>query len=163
MEEQCGRTVSDTFGLHRMNEAEVINMPGHVREEIGNPMAGFAVPGKIPGRFHDALETAALAGIGDNAGVVEGEHFAILLREQRFVIKRVDVTWAALHEDENDALRPGAKMRLAGSKGIGEWGGRGGNILGGQPGEGEESKTAGGATQGRAAIQCLVRNPMGHE
>ena len=118
MEEKRGGSMRDTFGLHRMDEAQIIHVARHVREKFGDPMSRLAMPGKIPQRLHHALQAAPLAGVGDHARVVESDHFSVLLLEERLVIERVDVAWTALHEKEDDALRTRAVMWLLGSEGI---------------------------------------------
>jgi hypothetical protein len=105
MEEQRGRTVSDAFGLERMNEAKVIDVIRHVREEFGDPASALTVLAEFPKRFHDALLRGFFfAAVGDVARVVEIKHLAVAFEKSGLVIERVEMARAALHENENDAV-----------------------------------------------------------
>jgi hypothetical protein len=88
-----------------VNEAEVVDMRGHVGKKFGDPATGLAVARKFPKGFHDALfGWFAFAAVGDGARVVEIEHLTVGIEEGGLVIESVEMAWAALHEDENDAV-----------------------------------------------------------
>ncbi len=102
MEEEGGGSVGDAFGVEGMEEAEVVDVAGDVGEEIRYPAAALAVTGEVPGRRHDALARAALAGVGQGPGVIEGEGSVGVLGEGGLVVEGVDLADAALHEEEED-------------------------------------------------------------
>src|SRR5262249_37912474 len=107
-----GRAVGYAFGVHALQEADVVDMPGDVREEVGHPFARLPVSPKAPEVLHDAmLNDRTIA--GKRAGVAKGHHPPIIAREPRLVVERIDLTRATLHEDENDALGLRRMMRRA--------------------------------------------------
>ncbi len=55
VKEEGGGAVGDAFGVHGMNEAEIVNVLVDFRKEGGGPAATLAVLGEVPGGFHDAL------------------------------------------------------------------------------------------------------------
>ncbi len=111
MKEERRGSMGDAFGVHAVQEAEIIDVAGHVRKQLGDPAAGFAVLGEFPGRLHDSLRRIAFAGVGSLAGVVKRHLLAIVRGEPRLVVERIDLADAALHEQKDDALGTGSEVR----------------------------------------------------
>src|SRR4029079_8342396 len=75
---------------------------------------------ELPQRLHYPLRRTAGTRVGDDAGVVEREHLAVVTRQPRLVVVGIDVTDAALHEQEDDALGAGWKVRRLGREWVGD-------------------------------------------
>ena len=43
--------VGAAFGVHAVDDAQVVDVPGDVREQLGDPAAALAVLGELPGRL----------------------------------------------------------------------------------------------------------------
>ena len=109
--------MSDSFGVHAANEAQIIDVLGHVREQFRGPAAGLAVLPESPQRFHHAV-LHDLASFGQRARVVKLTHLPIKLVERRLVIERVHMADTARHEEKNDSLRPHHMMSQSRRQGI---------------------------------------------
>jgi hypothetical protein len=103
--------VSNPFGLHRVDETEIIHVSGHFGKQFTDPSTALPILLELPERLHDPLRGTTLAGIGDGASVVEAEHFAIFTVEQGFVIESIDLAGTTLHENEDDPFSAWSKMR----------------------------------------------------
>ena len=85
-----------------------------VRKQLGNPLARLAVLFELPlWPDHASFVLFAAASLG-----FDGDGFAVELIELGLVVERVDMARPAIHEEEDDALRFGGKMRLLGREGI---------------------------------------------
>src|SRR5205823_8191409 len=85
-----------------------------VRKQITDPFATLAVLSEVPARLDDPaliLDPAAAAGLYGHRLVVHALHRGL-------VIKRVDMTRAAVHEQEDHAPHLGREMRRLRSQGI---------------------------------------------
>ena len=154
MEEEGGGAVGDALGAEGVEEGEVVDSAVDLGEEVGAPSSAFAVLGELPGGFHYPLRNAALAGVGEDAGVVEGHLLAVVFCEAGFVVEGIDLADSALHEEEDDAPGSGEKMRGFGSEGVLRFGL---GSFGGEAGEGEVAESAGGAFQ-----ECATADGVGH-
>src|SRR6187551_301291 len=94
------------FSVHRPNETQVVHVARRLRKEFADPTTSLAVLVELPRRLHHALVGAAIAGVGNGPGVVERQLLTVVLFEAGLVIVRVEVAWATLHEEKDDALRP---------------------------------------------------------
>jgi hypothetical protein len=155
-----GNSYGDAFGVQRVNEAEIIHVLVDVRKELGAMVAGLAILLEFPEVLHEPLTGAACAGVGELAGIGEGHLLAILLFELGFVVEGIDLTDAALHEEEDDAFGLGNVMRLSRSEridGAVRSGGRAG-VLRGEPGQRHVTEAASeglqGATAGEIHVAC---------
>ena len=83
------------------------------------------------------------------AQIGEIHHLPVVLGEPRLVVEGVDVAHAALHEEEDDALRPRREMRRLRRERIDRRGAR--LLLRREAGERERAKAAGELLQGGAA------------
>ncbi len=143
MEEEGGGTVCDAFGLHAVQEAELVHPLGGVREKFTDPVPGLAMTRELPGRTHHALTRGQRTRVGENPGVIEGHLLPFMPVEQGFVIVGVDLTRAALHEEEDHPAHPRSDER--GSRGQGTAGEPG------DSGEGESAKATGQPLEGGPA------------
>jgi hypothetical protein len=102
VEEKSGRSVRHSFGVHGMDEAEIIDVFGDVGEETADPATGLPVLFEIPERFEKFTLTFFPEGGLANANKVEG--LAIALDELGLVVEGVDMGRSAGHEEEDDAF-----------------------------------------------------------
>ena len=121
--------VAGHIGVHSVENAEVVGVTGHVREQFGNPVATLAVLLEGPGRLHQL------------AALLLGRHLAGVGGQLWLVVKGVDVRGAAPHAQENDPLGPWREVRFDRCQGVlSATVGRGG--LAGQSGQGGIAKPA---------------------
>ena len=92
---ESGHWVSDRFP----HLSRVIDHTGEVRKPVGNPVATFSVALKFVGRGEEAPLTAGTLGVDRLGDLFAGKFF-----QGRLVVKEVDMTGAAIHEEEDDAL-----------------------------------------------------------
>jgi hypothetical protein len=104
-------TVRLAFALHGADDAEVIEPLRHLGEQIAAPQSRFAMLLKLPRRSEQLR--LARGGWIEVLRRRKGQLFAIHLLELRFVIKRVHLRRPAVHEQEDDALRPRCVMQPA--------------------------------------------------
>ena len=52
---------------------------------------------------------------------IEGQGFAIIAIQQRFVIKSINLTWATMHEEKDNSFSLGGKLRRFGCEWILDW------------------------------------------
>ena len=113
---QHRRAVDRRVGGHRVQEGDVIDARGQVREQVADPLAALAVLLELPLRPDDpALVLLAAA--------AEGLHLhglAVQAVQLRLVVERIDVAGPAVHEQEDHALRLGGEVRLLRRQRIGE-------------------------------------------
>ena len=97
------------FSVHALEQAEIIHMLGHVREQFANRLAALAVILKIPKRLLDAV-FYDLARLGQRPGIIEAYHLAVVIKQLLLVVERIHMAHAAGHEEKNHALRLGRMM-----------------------------------------------------
>ena len=107
VEEEGGRPVGDAFGVHGVDEAEVIDMLGDVREEAADPAAGLAVLFEIPEGFEEFALALFSESLFADADEVEG--LAVAFDEFGFVVEGIDMAGAAGHEEKDNALGAAGK------------------------------------------------------
>ena len=113
-----------------MDEGDVVDAGGQVREQRGNPLAALAVLGKFPTRLDDAaliLVSAAAERLHLDGLVVHALHGGL-------IVKRIDVARTAIHVQKNHTFGLRRKMRSASGKRIGP----GGEAIGGDRLMGQE-------------------------
>ena len=101
VQEQRRGSVGHPFSMHRMQEAEIIDVLCNVREKFRHRVATFAVSLEFPRRFHHSLRYTQLAGVGKTSSIVERQHLTVTFVQQRLLIKAVDMTDPPLHEEED--------------------------------------------------------------
>ncbi len=110
-----GRRMIERVGDHRLHDRDVIDHLGGVRKQLRQLRAALAMLREGVFRAEqfrvgvDECCSIALQQFRRRQGPVE-------LGQLRFKIKHLQVTGGAGHEQENDVLRLGRKMRLLGSK-----------------------------------------------
>ena len=103
----------DGLGDHRSDDAQVVDDPGRVRQEIGDPRAAGAVllePELRTGERQRRL----VAGHARQALALPHrvrQLFAVALVEHRLVVERLHLRRAAGHEQVDDALGPGRHVQ----------------------------------------------------
>src|SRR6266851_9435129 len=101
MKLQDSATMGHTVADHGSYDAELVGMPRDIGEKFAHRQSALAVMAKLPGR----LEQAARVAFGKGERALEGERLAVVAREQRLGIERVEVGGSAVHEHEDDPLR----------------------------------------------------------
>ena len=102
-------------GRHRMEEGNIVDMLGEMREEGRDLLPTRPVGGELPFRPHDpslALRAAAPLRL-------HLDRLAIEIVELRLVVEGVDMAGAAVHEEEDHALRFGGEVGDLGRERIG--------------------------------------------
>jgi hypothetical protein len=143
MELKDGLTVALAFGVHAVQEAEFIDVFGNVGEQLRNPGTAFAVLLELPEGLHELLAD------GGAGGRLERQILAIVLDEAGFVVERIDLGGAAVHEQEDDAFGARRMVRRFGGQGILLIG------LGREAGECKISKARSGGLQELSAAYSL--------
>ena len=94
------------FGSHRVEECNVVDTAGQVREQLADPLAGLAVLMELPARLDDS----PLIFVPAAAEGFDVDRFSIHADHRRLIVERVDMARTAIHEQEDDALRTGRKL-----------------------------------------------------
>jgi hypothetical protein len=81
-----------------------------VREQTADGNPALAVLPELPRRF----EQVARRAFGERERAFEGQRFAVVLNQPRLGVESIEMRWPAVHEQENDALGLGGKMRRLG-------------------------------------------------
>src|SRR5262245_41446863 len=100
-----------------MEKSNIVHTLGKVRKQIADPFGALTVLLELPARLDDAafvLDAASARGFDFDGLVVHTDH-------RRFVVERVDMAGAAVHEQEDDAFCLRLEVRLFGSKWIDEF------------------------------------------
>src|SRR5437868_3120711 len=99
---------------HGMQKGDVIHRGAEMRKEVTDPFSALAVLFELPFRpdYAAFFALAAAAEGGDRHG------FAVQRIERRLVIEGIDLAWATVHEEENDALCLRRKVRRFGRERI---------------------------------------------
>ena len=92
-------------GVHRVDEAEFIDVLGDVGEQVTDPLAGFAVLLETEG----AGEQAAL-GVPQRLAIDQLGPLAGVLLQQRLVVESVDLRGATGHEQLDQVLCSGSEV-----------------------------------------------------
>lgn len=110
------------IGLHRVDEAQFIDMLCRVGHEFADPHARLAILLKSKGAFEDlviaTVEDIRMAGGIECVAERCRHRFAVELFEEGFVIEGVDLGGATDHEKENHGLCAGRKVGRLGSQGV---------------------------------------------
>ena len=104
---QHGRPVDRRVGGHRVQERDVVDAGGEVREQVADHLAALAVGLEFPLRPDDA----AFVLLATPAERLHGDRLAVEIVELRLVVERVDLARAAVHEQEDDALGLRSEVR----------------------------------------------------
>ncbi len=124
----------------RVDERHLVDVLGHVREDLGDPRPALAVLGQLERRLHQRADL-----VGEEAGVlVEAlEFLPVALVEFGLVVPGIDVGRPAVHEQPDDRLGLGRRSAAPSARaGPPAWSAR-------QP------------VAGRPARACRTRRPRG--
>ena len=103
------RPVGVGLGSHRVDEGNVVNVPGHVRQQAGDLLAAFSASDKRPGTLH---QVAVLA-LERNQILLARQRLATPTFQFGFVFPQIDLRSAAGAEDLQHAVCPSRVVRLA--------------------------------------------------
>ena len=87
-----------SFGVHRMDEAELINVLIHLGEEFGPPFSAFAMLFVGPKWLHQAKLTIAFSSLSNSTRIFKRHRLPIARHQVRLVVERIDMAHAPLHE-----------------------------------------------------------------
>ncbi len=135
MQLEQGPTVGGIGSVKGTHDAEVVHTAGDMGEQVTHRQAALAILAKFP----RGTEQRTSLGKGHPRQIV-GKGFAAVTIQQRFGVKGVDMTGTALHEQKDNAFRPGPQMSACHRV-------RGTLFRPQQGGQGEVAKTARGALQ----------------
>jgi len=93
------------IGVHRVDETDVVDTLCRLRKNVTYPFAGLSVLLEPERRWHQSH-----LGVAQRFSVYTVWSLACMLRDQRLVVERVDLRWAARHEELNDAFSPGCEV-----------------------------------------------------
>ena len=105
--EHASRPVCIGLALHRMDEHDVVYMPGHVGQQTADPLAGLATRRERPGAFH---QIAVLA-LKREETLLAGQGFAVPLLERRLVFPEIHLRDRTRTEDLKNTFGTGRVMR----------------------------------------------------
>ncbi len=105
-----------TVGGHGVQERDIIDTRGKVREQIADPLATIPVLLEVP----RSLDNPPLGLAAATTKRLHINRLAIHPLHRRLVIERVDVTRAAVHIQEDDTGGLGVEMRILGRQRIDE-------------------------------------------
>ena len=143
--------MGDTFGMHRVNETEIIDMLRDPRKKRRDVAPALPVLREFPERLHDPLRGGRFVTRVGNLPCVEKINFlSIAIKEQGLVIEGIDVARTTLHKNKNDPLRPRRKNWETRSEGI-----TGESVR--ESGKGKSSEAAGGGLKKVTAIHLLFK------
>ena len=111
VEEVVGVGVLGKFAGHRADERQLVHDLGHVREQIADPRPALAVPAELPRRLHHLADVGELRRLQLAHRLVRV--LAVELLQQRLVVEGIHLRRAAVHVEEDDALRLGRVVRQA--------------------------------------------------
>ena len=108
--ERGGRVVA-AVADHAFDHAQVVGVPGRVRQQVGHPQPALAMLLPLPRPAHQLV----LAGVEDAAHLIRffetvWNRLAVQLFQQRFVIEQVHRTRPAIHKQKNDVFGFGREV-----------------------------------------------------
>ena len=101
--------MSNTFSVHRLDEAYVIYHLGSIRKQLGHMLATLTILLEAPQRFHQL--PFALLPKCTKAYTCEIVILIMTLNQFRLEVIRIDMTGTASHEKENHPLCTSRKHR----------------------------------------------------
>ena len=101
-------------GMHRVNDADVINTLGHMGKKVADPGARLAMPLELEWRREDC------GGLALRSQVHLHGSLANVLPQIGLIVKGVDVRNAAVHQEMDYALGSRRQMRPLRYQGIGD-------------------------------------------
>jgi hypothetical protein len=100
--------VVGNIGVHRTDDGDIVDAGCDMREKVTDFNAAFSIFLEGKGRPESG------PGFAFGRQIRLGERLAMKLVEHRLGIEGIDVRRAAIHEEMDDALRLGGKMRRLG-------------------------------------------------
>jgi hypothetical protein len=91
------------LAYHGADHAQIVGTTANMGKQIAHPQATLATLAKIPRTGHPTAVGTALSFFRNGQFAYL---FALEACQRRFIIKRVDVTGASIHETENNILGP---------------------------------------------------------
>ena len=92
-----------SLGVHTLEDAKVINVPCGMGKEFTDMLPALAVLLEFPERLHDTV-LDDLACLGKSTRIIKADHLAVIAEQVLLVIIRVDLAYAACHEEKDHAL-----------------------------------------------------------
>lgn len=101
------RLVIGDVGIHRVDDAEIIDLLGDLGEEIAGPDAALSMLGELERGLHQRPRLPL------RPEVFARNFFSVIFFQFRFVVERIDLRWTAVGENVNDPLRPSWEVGLS--------------------------------------------------
>ena len=112
---QQGRAVVDALAHHRMHEAHVVHALAHVGEQIADLDAALAARLEVPQGLHQRPRLFIVEG----QRALDRQRLAVVPFQIGLVLEGVHRGGAAVHEQEDHALRARLEVGLADRQGVG--------------------------------------------
>ena len=144
--------VIDVVGMHRADDADVVDARGQARQQLADFDPGFAVAVEFPRRGKQIARFRPL-----KFRLFKRQRLAVIGRQSRFGIEQIDMRRSAGHIEKNHPLGFGCEVRLPNGIGIGGPIGQGIGLrlLMEQAGQGERSEPAARLGQNVSPRKCL--------
>ena len=113
MQLETGPPMRRVGAVHRPQDAEVVHVPGNVREKLAHREATLTVRPEGPWRLQQLARLGKL-----HPGLLERIRLPVVPLQERFGVKRVYMARPAFHEQKYHPLRARRKMRHPCRKGI---------------------------------------------
>ena len=106
MQLQQGSAVRFIGAMDRLDKAKFIGALTDQGEQVADHRTGLTIRTKFPGRL------SQVGGLGElDARLGKGKWLTAIANEPGFVVKRIDMRRAAVHEKKNHPLGTGRKAR----------------------------------------------------
>ena len=107
------RAVREAVGVHAADDRHVVKASRQVRIQVGDLVPRLAVPGEPARR---AQESPRLADLEKRIAVEHRDRLAIVLGQLGLGVKRINLTDATVHEQDDTCLGLGRKLRRLGGQ-----------------------------------------------
>jgi hypothetical protein len=102
VEKEGGWAMRNAFCMHALKKTEVVDVFRRFRKQIGNGVTTLTVAFEIPQGFHHGS-------LGHFSEIIKSvaqdiDFLLMIGNEARFEVETIDVTWPALHEDEDHSF-----------------------------------------------------------
>ena len=128
-----GGAVVLVVGLDSVNEGQVIRLLSQLREQFRHPTSRGTVPGKFEGASHaDVRKGESPLQFALDRGLTR-ERLSVEVSQLGFVLERIHLGDAALHEKENAVLRLAWEMLWSGIQRVAAFGRSSEQVVAEQP------------------------------
>ena len=95
--------MGNSLGVHPLQEAKVVYMPSSMREELTDMLSSLTILLEVPQWFHYPVLND-LARLCQGSGIIEPDHFAVILEELFLIVVGIHVADTSSHKQKDNAL-----------------------------------------------------------